>query len=121
MPNGSEHRLGDARLARPNAGGYCGRPPGPAGVKQHIAMLRSAFPDLQVTIEDLIAEADRVVARLTMRGTHDGDFRGRTPTGRPVTWTGIVIYRLRDGRVVEQWSHFDTRALIEQIDRPPSA
>jgi predicted ester cyclase len=96
------------------------RPPGPAGVKQHITMLRAAFPDLQVTVEDLIAEADRVVARLSMTGTHSGDFRGRAPTGRSVTWTGIVIYRLSDGRVVEQWSQFDTRALIEQIEQATS-
>jgi predicted ester cyclase len=91
------------------------RPPGPAGVKRHIAMLRAAFPDLAVTIEDLVAEGDRVAARLTMRGTHLGEFRCVSPTGRSVVWTGLVLRRIAGGRVVEQWSQFDTTSLLAQL------
>jgi predicted ester cyclase len=92
-----------------------GRATGPDGAKRHLTMLRAAFPDLRVTVEDLAAEGDLVAARLTMRGTHQGAFHGVAPTGRMVTWTGLVMRRIRDGTVIEQWSQFDTAALMQQV------
>ena len=91
------------------------RASGPAGAKAHLAMLRRAFPDFRVTIEALVAEGELVSAYLTMRDTHMGPFRGRAPTRRLVLWTGMVLYRVRDGKIVEQWGHYDTAAIIARI------
>jgi predicted ester cyclase len=65
--------------------------------------IRTAFPDLVETIEELIAEGDRVVERFTLRGTHLGEFMGIAPTGPPVSWTAMAFYRLEDGRIAECW------------------
>jgi predicted ester cyclase len=94
---------------------------GPAGIKQHIERLRLAFPDLEVTVEDLIAEGNLVAVRVTSRGTHQGAFAGIDPTGRRVAWTGIVIRKIADGQVVEQWAQYDTVGLLEQLRAPPSS
>jgi predicted ester cyclase len=77
--------------------------------------LTGAFPDLRVQIEDLVAEDDRVVARLTFEGTHRGAFRGIEPTGRTVRFGAIRIYRLTDGKVVETWAQQDALGLIQQL------
>ena len=74
-----------------------GVPSGPEGTKQFAAMLRSAFPDLHATVDDVIAEGDKVVLRLTMRGTHQGGLMGVAPTGRHVEMSGIDIARVADG------------------------
>ena len=63
----------------------------------------SAFPDLVETIDDLVAEGDHVVERMTLRGTHLGEFMGLAPTGKAVSWTAIAIYRLEEGRIAECW------------------
>jgi steroid delta-isomerase-like uncharacterized protein len=76
---------------------------------------RAAFPDLVTTVEDVIAEGDRVVARGTDRGTHLGEFMGRPATGRMVTSTWIEIFRMESGRAVEGWVETDTRALLGQL------
>src|SRR5919201_1870550 len=68
-----------------------------------VRALRRAFPDLQVTIEDQIAEGDKVVTRVTFRGTHHGEFGGIAPTGKRVEYSGIAIDRIADGKVVEMW------------------
>jgi predicted ester cyclase len=81
-----------------------GLAPGREGVRKAFALLRGAFPDARHTIEDLIAEGDRVVARISAHGTHTGELFGHAPTGRVVTQTGITIYRILDGRIVERWS-----------------
>ena len=92
-------------------------------VKQHLVRmraLRSAFPDLHLTIEDQIAEGDRVVTRVTFRGTHQGEFNGIPPTGKPVEYSGIAIDRIADGKVVEMWHLANTLGLLEQIRPAPS-
>jgi steroid delta-isomerase-like uncharacterized protein len=88
---------------------------GVEGRKQAVAMFRRAFPDLLSTVEDLIAEGDRVVARVNMRGTNTGEFMGRPPTGRPVNATGIDIFRIVDGRVTERWGVLDMMAINQQL------
>jgi predicted ester cyclase len=80
-----------------------GLAPGRDGVRQAFALFRQAFPDTRHTIEDLIAQGDRVVARISARGTHTGELFGHAPTGRVVTLTRIAIYRIVDGRIVERW------------------
>ena len=87
--------------------------------KQRLLRIRRALPDVRLTIEDLIAAGDRVVSRLTLRGTQHETFMGIPPTGRRVTITGIDIARLSDGRIVEQWAEMDTLGLIQQLGALP--
>jgi steroid delta-isomerase-like uncharacterized protein len=80
---------------------------------------RQAFPDLRVTVEDLIAEGDRVAARLRFRGTHLGELDGITPTGRRVDCTGIVISRIEEGKIAEDWANFDDLGMMRQLGLIP--
>jgi steroid delta-isomerase-like uncharacterized protein len=88
--------------------------PGREGVRQALAIFRRAFPDTRHTIEDLVAEEDRVVVRLSARGTHTGEFIGVAPTGEVVTMTGIAIYRIVDGRIAERWAE-QSLGVLEQL------
>jgi steroid delta-isomerase-like uncharacterized protein len=88
---------------------------GPEGVKQFYATLRRAFPDIHFTIEDQIAEGDRVVTRWTARGTHRGEFNGIPPTGKQGAISGIDIDRIADGKVVECWPNADELDLLQQL------
>ncbi len=88
---------------------------GPEDVKRFMGEFRSAFPDFHTTIEDQIAEWDRVATRWTMRGTHEGEFRGIAPTGKQITVTGIGIFRFSDGKVVESWDNFDQLGMMQQL------
>lgn len=92
-----------------------GIPSGREGAKQLFSMLRSAFPDLHATIEDEIAEGDKVVARLTFSGTHQGEFMEIAPTGRRVAYAVIDILRIADGQVVEHWALSDALGLMQQL------
>jgi steroid delta-isomerase-like uncharacterized protein len=92
---------------------------GPEGVKQIVGVYRAAFPDLHLTIEDLIAEGDKVVVRFTARGTHQGDLMGVAPTGKEVTVTGISIVRIAEGKIVEEWENFDALGMMQQIGAVP--
>jgi predicted ester cyclase len=75
--------------------------------KETFAEAREAFPDLHVTVEDLVAEGDRLTARVTMRGTHQGAFQGLTPTGKRVEGCAIDMFRISDGKIVEHWGYAD--------------
>ena len=89
-------------------------------VAQHYQQLLRGFPDLQVTIEDdLIAEGDRVVARLTLIGTHSRPFAGRSGNGQVVRWSSIRIYRIDSGKVVETWAMQDRLGLLQQLGAIP--
>jgi steroid delta-isomerase-like uncharacterized protein len=90
------------------------------GLKQFVNMYRSAFPDIQFTIEDLIAEGDKIVTRYTARGTHRGDLQGIPPTGRQVTVTGIIISRFANGKFVEGWLDFDALGMLQQLGVIPA-
>ena len=96
-----------------------GLPDGPAGLKPILAGFRAAFPDLHFTIDDLIAEGDRVVTRWTMRGTHLGEFAGLPPTGRQVVSGGMQIERLENGQIVEHWRKSDDLGLMQQLGAIP--
>ncbi len=95
--------------------GPYGNEVGPEAVKRGVTARRVGFPDIHVKIDDLISEGDKVVAHLTFRGTHDGEFQGVQPTGRPVEWSGIWIYRVADGKFVERWHAWDMYGLMRQI------
>ena len=90
-------------------------PPGPEGIKQLIGMLRGAFPDLRYDIEDLVAEGDRVVQRVTGNGTMHGPLFGLPATGRSASWSEIHISRFAGGKVVEHWSVTDQLGMLQQL------
>jgi steroid delta-isomerase-like uncharacterized protein len=94
---------------------------GREGAKQYVAALRAAFPDLHMTIEDQIAEGDRVVIRWTARGTHNGELQGILPTGKKVRLAGTDIERIVDGKLVECWSHVDELGMMQQLGAIPAA
>jgi steroid delta-isomerase-like uncharacterized protein len=93
---------------------------GPAGMKQYVASLREAFPDLYLTIDDQVAEGDRVVTRWTARGTHTGTFQGIPPTGKQGTMTGIDIDRVVGGKAIECWTNADYLGLLQQLSAIPA-
>jgi steroid delta-isomerase-like uncharacterized protein len=78
--------------------------PGPEGVKSYFASIRASFPDMYVTIDDMIAEGDKVVVRTTWRGTHQGEYEGIAPTGKQVARTLIQIFRIEGGQILEEWN-----------------
>lgn len=94
-----------------------GSPPvqGQEDWKQGAVALYSAFPDIHVTFEDEMAMGDKVVIRWTVRATHTGALRNIPATGKPVTWTGITIVRVADGKIVEQWQEVDLLGLMQQL------
>jgi steroid delta-isomerase-like uncharacterized protein len=92
---------------------------GPEGVKGYVQMYRSAFPDTQITVEDVIAEGDKVVTRWTGRGTHQGELFGVPPSGNRVEVTGISIDRIEGGKFVEGWNNLDALGMMQQIGAVP--
>ena len=96
-----------------------GLPQGIEGQRQAIGILLSAFPDQQNTIEDVIAEGDKVVIRSTLRATHKGEFQGISPTGKQVRVEGIDIVRIEDGKFVEHWGVFDALGMMQQLGLVP--
>ena len=88
--------------------------------KMQVAGYRAAFSDLQFTVEEQVAEGDRVVTRWTATGTHDGDLLGIAPTGTMGTTTGISINRVADGKVAEDWTNWDALGLMQQLGAVPA-
>ena len=92
--------------------------PAAAGVQGMIDVItacRAAFEHLNVTVEDMVAEGDRVAARFTARGVHKGAFMGLPPTGKPITMTGIEIFRIKDGKIAELWGEANLLGLMQQL------
>lgn len=94
---------------------FNGRPAGKADLQKRVASFRAAYPDFKATIDEQIAEGDRVVTRLTITGTHLGDDQGVPATGRNVKFTGIAIDRVEGGKVVEMWFMGDVWGRMQQI------
>jgi steroid delta-isomerase-like uncharacterized protein len=92
---------------------------GIAAFKRYVEQIRAAFPDWHNRIDDLIAEGDQVVARLTWTGTHEGDFLGIAATGRTITYVGAAIFRLEDGRIHEAWVVGDTQEIWRALGYLP--
>ena len=88
---------------------------GPKDFKPFHTTFRGAFPDIEVVVEDMIAEGDKVAARCSVRGQHAGDHLGIAPTNAGVDFTGITIVRIRDGQIVEAWNNFDFMRMNRQI------
>jgi len=94
---------------------------GPEGFKPFHAAFRDAYPDVHVVLDDVIAEGDLVAARWTAKATHRGAGLGFPATGRPVTITGMVFIRVRDGKIVEGWNNFDQLGMLQQLGQIPGA
>ncbi len=108
------------------AGDYVGHDPanpeplrGPEGVKAFISTYRTAFPDARITVEQQLAEGELVATRWTGRGTHRQELMGIEPTGKQVTVSGLTISRLADGKIVEEWSNWDTFGMLQQLGAVP--
>jgi steroid delta-isomerase-like uncharacterized protein len=88
---------------------------GPANFKTFHSKFREAFPDIEVTVEDVITEGDRVAARCSVRASHQSDSLGFAATGRGVEFTGMTFARVADGKIVEAWNNFDFMAMFQQL------
>jgi steroid delta-isomerase-like uncharacterized protein len=94
---------------------------GTEGLKQAITMFRTAFPDLHCTIEDMVAEGNKVARRITSTGTFKGELMGIAPTGRQVTHTEAIFYSFEGGKAVEAWNYSDQLTMFQQLGvNPPS-
>jgi predicted ester cyclase len=104
-----QHHFKDPRL-----------PKGREGMKILGRGVVAAFPDVHATIQDIIAEGDRVVERTIAQGTHKGEFNGVPPTGTPVTWSELHMYRIENGKIAELWSEIDFLGIMTQISPLPA-
>jgi steroid delta-isomerase-like uncharacterized protein len=90
------------------------------GHKQLVMMFRTGFPDWNETVEDVIAEGEKVVIRVIGRGTHEGEFQGIPPTGNQVSASGVGIGRIEDGRIAETWAEYDAMGMMQQLGVIPT-
>ena len=97
-----------------------GLPTGMEGAKAAHRLMLAGFPDFQTRIDDLLAEGDKVAARITMSGTNTGSFMGIPPTGKQVSFTGMYIARIVDGKIVEHWGEEDSIGLLQQLGAMPT-
>jgi steroid delta-isomerase-like uncharacterized protein len=117
------HRHDDAAVRKQLAADFvdhempAGTPPGPEAALRWGQTLRTAFPDLRVKIEDIVAEGDLVAVRASWTGTHQGPFPplSAEPTNRRAVLTGMVFWRVRDGQIVERWATLDRLGLMQQL------
>jgi steroid delta-isomerase-like uncharacterized protein len=92
-----------------------GLPGTKTGFQQAVILTRQAFPDVQVSIEDMLAEGDRVMFRDTTTATHQGEFQGIHASGKKLTWTEMHFFRIRDRQIAEHWANFDQLGILIQI------
>jgi len=98
---------------------FPGVTPDKEGVKQVFATFRAGFPDLRMEPHEMVAEGDMVCARITISGTHQGEFMGMPPTGRRMEVDAIDLLRLRDGQMAEHWGVTDAMAMMQQLGAIP--
>jgi steroid delta-isomerase-like uncharacterized protein len=97
-----------------------GQAPGRQGTLELFTMIRTVFPDLRITVEDIVAEGDKVVSRGTFSGTHKGEFMGIAPTGKQITVGLIEIVRIVAGKMVEHWNVVDNLGMMQQLGAVPA-
>jgi steroid delta-isomerase-like uncharacterized protein len=97
-----------------------GTGPDRQGIHDFVKLVRSAFPDLQTTVDEIIAEGDRIAVRSTFRGTHEGDFMGIPATGKKVEVSNYDFVRFENGQAAEHWGTIDSAALMEQLGAVPA-
>ena len=88
--------------------------------EQFVAMIKAAFPDMSTTVEDVIAEGEKVVTRVRFRGAHQGETEDfGPPTGKRIEQEGITIHRIEDGKIVEEWNQYDNLSILQQLGLAP--
>ncbi len=92
---------------------------GPEAMERIVKVWLDAFPDMQYTSIDLVSEGDKVVAQWEARATHRGELRGVHASGRVVTYPGVSVFQVRDGKVVEYWAYVDTQMVLDQLSDAP--
>ena len=108
------------------AGAYVHRDPASphvtdlAGLKETLRAFRAACPDLHITSDELLADGDKVTKRWTLHGTHTADLGGLPPTGRRITLSGLELFRLANGKIVESWVAYDNLSLLQQLGAIPT-
>lgn len=117
LDNAEEFYAADCRRHDPNTPNVA---TGPEGVRQVAAMLRAAFPDVRLDIEDMLAEDDLVATRWKATATHLGTYQGITPTGKNFAVKGISITRFVDGKITDEWVSWDAVGLLEAIGAIPA-
>jgi len=95
-------------------------PQGIDGLKGLIASLRTAFPDLSATVDEQVAEGDKVVSRVTMSGTHEGEFMGIPATGKSFTIPGVSIWEVIGGQLISEWVNWDSMSMMQQLGLAPA-
>lgn len=90
------------------------------GLKKFYHGLWMAFPDLHISVEDIVGEGDMVAWRLSVNGTHQSEFRGVAPTGKKVSFTAQYVFRFRDGKVVQRWTNLDRLGVLVQLGAVPA-
>jgi len=95
--------------------------PGIEAMNNVIVTCRAAFHGLNVTVDDIMADEDKVTARFTARGIHKGEFMGLPPTGKAITMTGIEIFRVKDGKIAELWGEVNLMGLLQQLGILPGS
>lgn len=91
-----------------------------AGLKETLRAFRAACPDLHITSDELLADGDKVTKRWTLHGTHTADLGGLPPTGRRITLSGLELFRLANGKIVESWVAYDNLSLLQQLGAIPT-
>ncbi len=122
-PSGGDLEAADA-LLHPDFSLHTPLPtpgPGIAEMNNVITSCRAAFHGLHVTVDDITADSDKVTARFTARGVHNGNFMGLPPTGKAITMTGIEIFRIKDGKIAELWGEANLMGLMQQLGILPGA
>jgi len=99
---------------------FNGQPITRDALKKTLAGRRTAFSDIHVTVDEQVAEGERVSTRRTWRATHRGPYRGVAPTGKQVTWTQISVVRFSQGRIVEDWAVADELSVLQQLGALPT-
>ena len=109
------------------ASGYIGHDPsepqpirGPQGLRGQVEKYLAAFPDGRITVDEQFAEGDRVATRWTGRGTHQGEIAGISPTGKEVTVTGLTLSSFESGKLIEEWTVWDTLGMLVQLGAVPA-
>jgi steroid delta-isomerase-like uncharacterized protein len=118
--NEKQHDLAEEFLAESIELHGSGLVPGLEVVKQWLTGFATSFPDAQMIIEDVVAEGNRVVARITFKGTHHGELQGIPATGKMVNMPGITIFRMDNGKIVEGWIVNDNLGLMQQLGAIPA-
>lgn len=89
---------------------------GTQAMKEVVQTWLKGFPDLSVKNELIISENDLVSIQWSVKGTHKGEFKGRKPTGKPVSYSGVTVYRIKNGQIIEYWAYLDMQLLLSQIE-----